>query len=161
MAALRAVNSICGSLVTRGGFEMRQQEREERVLQTLEDLREANEEAPIIVEGRSDRRVLRRLGIRGEIITLNSGSSVFHLCESLAHRYSEAIILTDWDRRGGQLCRLLREGLAANGVRCEVDFRARLTRLCKKEIKDVEGLGPYIARVLEPSKETPGRRFAF
>ncbi len=135
---------------------MKLKERYEKVLQTLEELREASLKAPIIVEGRNDGRALRGLGVAGEIVTLNSGSSIFHLCESLSRSHSQAVILTDWDRRGGQLCRLLREGLAANGVRYDVDLRARLTRLCKKEVKDVEGLGPYVLRISRSEAVSPG-----
>ncbi|MDX1534551.1 MAG: hypothetical protein R3291_02910, partial [Thermoplasmata archaeon] len=57
------------------------------------------------------------------------------------------LILTDWDRRGGQLSRLLREALAANDVRANTEIRARLARLCKKEVKDVEGLGRLVGRI--------------
>lgn len=133
---------------------MRLRERYDKVLETLRDLKEASLEAPIIVEGRNDGKALRSLGVEGDIIMLNSGSSIFHLCEHIAGRYSAAVILTDWDRRGGQLCRLLREGLAANGVRYDVELRARLTRLCKKEVKDVEGLNSYVTRILASTKES-------
>lgn len=132
---------------------MNLQERHEQVLQTIEDLREASLKAPVIVEGRNDGEALRSLGVHGEIIRLHSGFSVFHVCEAVAQRHSEAVILTDWDHRGGQLCRLLREGLAANGVRYNTEIRARLTSLCKKEVKDVEGLATYVDRISHSSRE--------
>jgi dTMP kinase len=133
---------------------MRVQERYDQVLQAIEDLREASLKAPVIVEGKNDGRALRSLGIRGAIIRLNSGSSVFQVCEDVSRQYSEAVILTDWDHRGGHLCRLLMEGLAANGVRYNVEIRARLTRLCKKEVKDVEGLATLVERISRPEKES-------
>lgn len=126
---------------------MRLRERYERVLETIEDLREGSRAAPVVVEGKRDREALEQLGVPGEVITLNSGSSIFGLCETLAREHAEVIVLTDWDRRGGQLCRLLREGLAANGVRYDVDLRAQLARLCRKEAKDVEGLLPFVERI--------------
>lgn len=126
---------------------MRLRERYERVLDTLEALREGSRTAPVVVEGKRDREALERLGVRGEVVTLNSGTSIFGLCETLAREHEEVIVLTDWDRRGGQLCRLLREGLAANGVRCDVDLRAQLAGLCKKEAKDVESLAPFVERI--------------
>lgn len=132
---------------------MRVEERYERVLQAMEDLREASREAPILVEGKNDVRALRRLRCEGEILSLNSGSPIFTLCEQVARGHRAAIILTDWDRRGGQLCRLLREGLAANGVRFDVDLRGRLGRLCHKEVKDVEGLARYVLRIERATAE--------
>ncbi len=144
-----------------GGFGINLKERYEQVLQTIEDLKEVSLRAPIIVEGRNDGKALRRLGVQGRIIRLNGGSPVFQLCEEVGRTYSEAVILTDWDRRGGQLCRLLREGLAANGVRYDVDLRGRLARLCKKEAKDVESLDPYVARIMLSYNRPPGLGPAF
>ncbi len=93
----------------------------------IEDLAEKNRLAPIIVEGEYDRRALRALGLTGDIRLVNEGSTIFGLCESIAGGHREAIILTDWDVRGGRL--------------------ARLTRLCRKDITDVESLHTFVERV--------------
>jgi len=90
----------------------------------LEDLSEKNRRAPIIVEGEYDKRSLRALGVTGDIRMINQGSTVFGLCESIAAHHREAIILTDWDVRGGRLARQLRDGLSANGVRFDEDLSA-------------------------------------
>lgn len=119
----------------------------ESLTAALEDLAEANRTAPILVEGESDVRALRALGVRGEVLALNRGTSVFSTCEDVAARHREAIVLTDWDQHGGRLARLLRQGLAANGVRANTDLRARLTVLCRKDIKDVESLPGHLERV--------------
>lgn len=118
-----------------------------KLVGVLDDLVEGNRQRPVIVEGERDVRSLRALGVTGEILALNTGTSVFNLAESLAPHYHEAIILTDWDRRGGQLCRLLMDALDANGVRAEVEIRARLTYLCRKDIKDVESLAAHVERL--------------
>ena len=115
----------------------------------LEDLAEKNRLAPIIVEGEYDRRALRALGVEGDVRLINEGSTIFGLCESIAASHREAIILTDWDVRGGRLARQLRDGLAANGVRFDEELRARLTRLCRKDITDVESLHTFFERVSE------------
>src|SRR5712691_6153662 len=115
----------------------------------LEDLSEKNRRAPIIVEGEYDKRSLRALGVTGDIRMINQGSTVFGLCESIAAHHREAIILTDWDVRGGRLARQLRDGLSANGVRFDEAIRARLTRLCRKDITDVESLDSFVERVGE------------
>ena len=115
----------------------------------LEDLADKNRLAPIIVEGEYDRRALRALGVEGDVRLINEGSTIFRLCESIAASHREAIILTDWDVRGGRLARQLRDGLAANGVRFDEELRARLTRLCRKDITDVESLHTFVERVSE------------
>src|SRR3989304_8522329 len=104
----------------------------EDLQRVLEGRHERNRHGPIIVEGEYDRRALRSLGVTGDIRLINEGSTIFALCESIAHGQREAIILTDWDVRGGRLARQLRNGLAANGVRFDEDIRARLTRLCRQ-----------------------------
>lgn len=129
---------------------MNMDDRDEEILQTLEDLRELSLRLPVLVEGKKDRRALRGLGLRGKIVRVQNGSSIFELCETLARDHKEVVLLTDWDRRGGQLCRLLREGLAANGVRYNTEVRARLARLTKKEVKDVEGLPSLVERIRPP-----------
>src|SRR3972149_3212949 len=106
--------------------------RYEDLSRALEDLSERNRTAPVIVEGERDRKALEALGIRGDIRVVNRGTSLFRLCEDLAREDRGAIILTDWDERGGRLARQLRDGLAANGVRYDDEIRARLPRPCPK-----------------------------
>ncbi len=129
----------------------------------LEDLVEKNRRAPIVVEGEYDKRSLRALGVTGDIRMINQGSTVFGLCESIAATHREAIILTDWDVRGGRLARQLRDALSANGVRFDEDIRARLTRLCRKDITDVESLHTFVDRVGERAssrdRQRPSKRW--
>lgn len=137
---------------------MNLEKRDQDILETLDELRELSRSIPIIVEGKKDRETLRSLGISGTIIGLQTGTPVFTLCEGVAREHREAVILTDWDRRGGQLCRLLREGLAANDVRTNVEIRARLARLTRKEVKDVEGLKRLVQRISASSEARPASR---
>ncbi len=129
----------------------------------LDDLIEKNRSVPVIVEGEYDRRALRELGLLGDIRVLNRGNSVLALCESIALEHREAIILTDWDVRGGRLARNLRDALTANGVRYDDELRARLTILCRKDIKDVESLHRFAERVAElatsRNQQRPSKRF--
>src|SRR3989449_5783853 len=131
--------------------------------QVLEDLAEKNRQAPIIVEGEYDRRALRALGLMGAVRLINEGTTIFGLCESIAADHREAIILTDWDVRGGRLARQLRDGLAANGVRFDEELRARLTRHCRKDITDVESLHGFVDRVAERAsvgyRQRPSKRW--
>ena len=125
----------------------------ERMTGLLEELDEASLTIPIIVEGRKDKEALRDLGIKGRIIILNDGHSVLGTCEELAKTDTIAMILTDWDRRGGQLARSLMDSLEACDMKHETDFRAKMSYLTKKEIKDVEGLPGFMRRL----RQTVGR----
>ena len=139
------------------------QELREDLDRVLEDLIERNQRAPIIVEGEYDRRSLRALGIRGDIRVLNRGNSILRLCESIAEDHRHAIILTDWDVRGGRIARMLRDGLSANGVKYDDEIRARLALLCRRDIKDVESLHGFVERVSEKAavrdQQRPSHRY--
>ena len=113
----------------------------------LDDIR--LEASPIIVEGARDKESLRFLEVYGEILLLNRGESIIVFCENIAKSYNRVIILTDWDRTGGRLARTLFDGLQANGVEADLEYRSRLVRICKKEAKDVEGVHRYYNRLLE------------
>ncbi len=126
----------------------------ERMTGLLEELDEASRTIPIIVEGRKDKEALRDLGIKGRIIILNDGHSVLGTCEELAKTDTIAMILTDWDRRGGQLARSLMDSLEACDMKHETDIRAKLSYLTKKEIKDVEGLPGFMRRLRQTVERT-------
>ena len=126
---------------------MNAEERYEELVAVIDELAEASARAPVIVEGERDVRALRALGVLGEILPLNRGTTVFATCEHLAADHRDVILLTDWDVRGGQLARLLRDGLAANGVKYDESLRARIAFLCQKEIKAVEDLHRYVERI--------------
>jgi dTMP kinase len=138
-------------------------ELNEELQRVLEDLIEKTRTVPVIVEGEWDRRALRSLGIDGDIRVLNRGNRILALAESIASNHREAVILTDWDVRGGRLARSLREALEACGVRHDDALRARLTMLCRKDIKDVESLHSFAERVAEMAasrnQQRPSKRY--
>ena len=138
-------------------------ELHEDLEQVLEDLIDKNRTVPVIVEGEYDRRALRQLGVRGDIRVLNRGSSILALCEGIAREHREAIILTDWDVKGGHLARVLRDERAAAGVRYDDRLRARLTILCRRDIKDVESLHRFAERVerlaASRNQQRPAKRY--
>ena len=91
----------------------------------------------------------------GEVWQVHGPNSIFSLAERLATERKSAVILTDWDRKGGQLARLLRSALVANGVRYDDNVRRRLVRLVKMEIKDIESLPAFFSRLVSLSN-APG-----
>jgi dTMP kinase len=121
------------------------QETLDEVEELLRQLRERPEGAVILVEGRKDRQALAYLGIEGEIVQVQDARGIFGVAEELARKGQEAIVLTDWDRKGGHLAELLRHALKANGVRYDDTIRARMSALGKKEIKDIESLPAFLS----------------
>ena len=119
----------------------------EELEDVLEDLAEASKTTPVIVEGTSDKKALARLGVTGIVFVLNDGHSIIDTCTRLATDFRMAIIMTDWDRKGGQLARALMNALEANDMHYNTDLRAKISMLAKKEIKDVESLPAYVERL--------------
>ncbi len=111
----------------------------------LADLKDRPPNSVILVEGKKDRGALVSLGIDGEMIQVQTARGILGVAEELSSREREAIILTDWDRKGGQLCQLLKNALRSEGVRYNDSIRARLSKISKKEIKDIESLPSFIS----------------
>ena len=120
---------------------MRTKESLEIVDNILEELQLENVQVPIVVEGEKDITALHKLGIQGVVISINRGKSLTDFCDWLAEHYKEIIILTDWDRRGGHLCRILMINLEGR-IKYNTSFREALAK--HATIRKVEGLPSWI-----------------
>lgn len=113
----------------------------EEIEKGLEELREDNTSIPIIVEGKKDVAALRFLGCQGSIITINKGVSLTSFCDEIASMYDSVILLTDWDRKGGSLCkrimRLLKGRVTFNTTYRDLFAKYAMTR-------KVEGLPSWL-----------------
>ena len=116
----------------------------EEVEKTLEKLKEENTTIPIVVEGKKDVAALRTLGLTGEIIPLNQGLPLADFCDMLARKYNQIIIFTDWDRKGGHLCRVITKNLQSQ-VHCDTSFREVIARHAMT--RKVEGLPSWIETI--------------
>ncbi len=123
-----------------------------RMEKLLEHLVEESAEAPIIVEGRNDKEALRRLGIGGIVFIVNGRHTLFQMCEDISREHKKVILLTDWDRKGGQICSTLSKDFAANGVRTDEKIRRSLSSISSGEIKDVESLPRLVERLRTKGK---------
>jgi 5S rRNA maturation endonuclease (ribonuclease M5) len=126
----------------------RAREALEKLTIILEELESRPEQVVLLVEGKRDRGALNLLGVWGEIVQVQTSDGILGVAEDLALRHKKAIILTDWDRKGGQLCLLLKNALKANGVEFEANTRSRLVNLVSGEIKDVESLPSFFSRLV-------------
>lgn len=139
-------------------------ERAEGAVEVVEAMAQANAAGwPVVVEGASDEVALRELGLTGPIVRLNLGVSVLATVEELVADHTDHragggpplagfILLTDWDRTGGQLARRLREAGKACGLRADSEYRRRLAFLTGSQIRCVEDLPGFLARALRGPK---------
>lgn len=125
----------------------RLKEKEEKILHILERLAEESAKGtPIIVEGKKDTEALRALAVGGEIISAKSGGKGFLDVISEIEKTSsqEVILLLDFDRRGKEWIKRLKQQLEKTGTRPNTTFWRELAALISREVKDIEGLAAYM-----------------
>ena len=113
----------------------------EELEKALQELREDNKTIPILVEGEKDREALRKLDVNGKIIRFNVGMSISNFCDMIAQKYKSIILLTDWDRKGGYLCTMIKKNLE-NRVTCNTKYRKIFAK--RSMIRTIEGLPAWI-----------------
>ena len=124
-------------------------DRLDEIQSVLDELISRDPKAVILVEGMRDRGALTILGVKGEMIQVQSSDGIFAIAERLAKESKSAIIMTDWDRKGGQLGRLLRNALRSNSVPYDDVLRQRLVVVAKQDIKDVQSLPSLFSRLVQ------------
>jgi len=107
----------------------------------IDDLGEENRSIPIIVEGKKDIEALRKLDISGSIISVNAGLPLINFCDKIAQEQTDIIILTDWDRKGGYLCRTIKKNLEGR-VNCNTKYRELFAK--NAMIRTLEGLPSWL-----------------
>jgi 5S rRNA maturation endonuclease (ribonuclease M5) len=125
----------------------RLKEKEEQILQILEQLAEENKSGkPVLVEGRKDAEALKNLGINGQIIFAKTGgkSLLDVVSEIEVAGASEILMLLDFNRRGRELTERLKHHMEKLGIKANMHYWLKLSSLVGKEVKDVEGLAKYM-----------------
>lgn len=130
---------------------MNDEERLEGIEDVIGRLKEMSSDHVILVEGNKDVAALRNVGVEGDIFCVQSGGGPVRAAEYAWRSGKPAIILTDWDRRGGNLARLLRENLSSLGVPYDDDIRSDMAFYTRAYSKDVESLDSVIG-LLESHK---------
>lgn len=120
-------------------------ERLEALEALLLRLGEAAESSILLVEGFKDVDALRSVGIDGEFYCVQSGGGPLRAAEHVWRAGRPAVILTDWDRRGGSLADDLRRDLESLCVPYDDGIRRELAVLCRQYSKDVESLASVLA----------------
>ncbi|MBS7632412.1 toprim domain-containing protein [Candidatus Bathyarchaeota archaeon] len=125
----------------------RLKEKEERLCLLFSALAEESAKGtPIIVEGKRDADALRALNIKGPIISAKTGGrSLLSLVSEIEQlQTSEVILLLDFDRRGKEFTRRLKQHLEASKTTVSLAFWLGLFKLVGKETKNVENLAKYM-----------------
>jgi len=124
----------------------RLKEKIERIEELLERLAlQSAKGIPIIVEGQDDIDVLRKLAFCGGIIAAKTRKSFLALVTEIETLdIEEVVLLMDFDRRGKEWTKRLTRYLEQTKVKPNVFFWQELRNLVSHNIKDVEGLLPYL-----------------
>ncbi len=125
----------------------RLKEKEEKILHVLEALaEEAAIGTPIMVEGKKDVDALRVLGVAGTVVTVKTGGKSFLDAVSEIEKMNvpEVILLLDFDRRGKEGTKRLKQSLERAKIKPNLKFWRTLSALVEKEIQCVESLTAYM-----------------
>jgi len=136
----------------------RLKEREERIQQVLACLiEESSKGILIIVEGKNDVETLRQLGVEGQIKCAKTGgrTRLDVICEVEESGAKEVIMLLDFDRRGREWTKVLKQRLEKARIKPNLTFWNDLIRFAGREVKDVEGLASYIQTLKKKTGEIP------
>jgi len=121
--------------------------RLEKVLQLLEQLAsEASKNVLILVEGQNDIKALKELAIQDNIISIKTAGRSFldTLTEIEEQNISEVILLLDFDRRGREWTKRLKQRLEEKRIKVNISFWNKLHALVGHEVKDMESLPTYL-----------------
>jgi 5S rRNA maturation endonuclease (ribonuclease M5) len=103
----------------------------------------------VVVEGERDRRSIARLGWSGAIAAVHRGRTLAETAQALVRGHRRVILLTDWDAEGGHLAHRLKEFLAPETIRLDLEMRRRLAVALRGEVVHVEGLARWALRHAE------------
>jgi len=123
------------------------EERLNEITEVLEELKELSRDHVLLIEGLKDKRALSSIGIGGDIFMIQSEGGPIKAAEYASEHGGKAVILTDWDRKGGMIAGELEDQLHSLGVGYDASIRAKLSFLCKKYIKDIESLDTLLERL--------------
>ena len=125
----------------------RLKEKEKKILKILEALAEESAKGkPIVVEGKKDVDALRGLGVAGTVLTVKTGGKSFleAVCEIEKMGVPEVILFLDFDRRGKEGTKRLKQSLERAKIKNNVKLWRALSALLGKEIQCIESLTAYM-----------------
>ena len=103
--------------------------RLEEIWKVLARLQELAADRVILIEGKKDRAALDAVGVFGDSFQIQAAGGPVKAVEYVAAHGGKAVILTDWDRKGGIIASETVRLLSASGFECDTQVRADLARL--------------------------------
>ena len=128
----------------------RLKEKEERIAEALSALAEESAKGTrILVEGKKDIEALRALGIEGPLLSVKTGGKSFLdvVSELEKSKTSRVILFLDFDRRGKEGTRRLKQNLEMAKIKTDIEFWRALSRLAGRDAQCVEGLTAYLEKL--------------
>ena len=125
----------------------RLKEKGEKILKVLEALTEESAKGiPIVVEGKKDVAALRALGVTGTVLTVKTGGKSFleFVSEIEKMNVPEVILFLDFDRRGKEGTKHLKQSLERIKIKPNVKLWRSFSALVGKEIQCIESLTAYL-----------------
>jgi 5S rRNA maturation endonuclease (ribonuclease M5) len=125
----------------------RLKEKEEKILKILETLAEESAKGtPIVVEGKKDVAALCALGVKGTLLTVKTGGKSFldAICEIEKMGVPEVILFLDFDRRGKEGTKHLKQSLERAKIKSNTKLWRRLSATAGNEIQCIESLTAYL-----------------
>lgn len=123
---------------------------EERLRKFEEVVETVRKVETVLVEGKEDRKALRKLGVETEVITVKgNGKSLLKNAEEISRKTEteEVVVLTDWDSEGDKICSKLKDLLQLHGILPRTSERSKLRGLTSKQVHEVEALTSWKKRM--------------
>ena len=127
-------------------------EKEEKIQRVITKLTEESaKEKLIVVEGKKDAQALRMLGVNGTILTVKTGGKSYLEATAEIEKLGacEVILLLDFDRRGREGTKRVRETLDRAKIKVNIEFWHELQALVGREIQCIESLTSYLSTLQE------------
>ena len=115
---------------------------------------ESSKGITIVVEGKKDAETLRELEIEGPVVTVKTGGKSFLDVTSEIEQLApaEVILLLDFDRRGREGTKLLRQSLERVKIKVNIDIWLELKALTGHEMQCIESLFSYLQNLSQKIK---------
>ncbi|RLG60286.1 hypothetical protein DRN86_02925 [Candidatus Geothermarchaeota archaeon] len=127
--------------MTKNRRKLLNSEKVDEILKLVDEIAHtSNSGTLIVVEGKKDEDVLRRIGVRGEILKLSEygRNKSVNLLEK--YEFRDLLILTDFDEEGEKMAQKL-EKIAFNcGFKVNKSLRLKIRKVFIEYSKTIEGL---------------------
>jgi 5S rRNA maturation endonuclease (ribonuclease M5) len=111
---------------------------QQELFKFFSDLRKISKSVPIIVEGKRDKQLLSRFGIKN-VLTL-SGKNYFDLIEEIPENVQRVVLLVDIDPQGEKIFKKLKQILEQSNIQVDDSFRERFKTFGIEEVEKLQEL---------------------